>query len=100
MDKPVMMTKEYWTASQLSVARFSGGCKVWGHEYLVMPQTFDLLRTDFIPFYKKLGRDRFMQMLKDNPLIGDADLKRMMQETVKADKVKKTSDTPKQGELF
>lgn len=25
MDAPVMMTKEYWLASQLSVARFTGG---------------------------------------------------------------------------
>ena len=100
MDAPVMMTKEYWLASQLSVARFAGGCKAWGHEYLVMPQTADLLRTDFIPLYTKLGRERFMQMLKDNPVARDADLKRMMRDEIKAAKAAKTADAPKQGELF
>ena len=100
MDAPVMMTKEYWTASQLSVARFTGGCRAWNHEYLVMPQTGDLLRSDFIPFYTKLGRPRFMQILKVNPCIEETDLKKMMKEAIQADKAKKEADVPKQGELF
>ena len=95
-----MMTKEYWLASQLSVAKYAGGCKAWGHEYLVMPQTFDLLRTDFIPCYTKLGRTRFMQMLKDNPAVTDACLKRMMQEAVKADRQKQQDGKAKEGDLF
>ena len=94
------MTKEYWLASQLSVAKYAGGCKAWGHEYLVMPQTADLLRTDFIPLYKKLGRNRFLQMLKDNPVVNDSDLKRMMQEAYKADKHINVDKAPKQLELF
>ena len=95
-----MMTKEYWLASQLSVAKYAGGCKAFGHEYLVMQLTADLLRTDFIPMYKNLGRERFLQMLKDNPAINDADLKRMMQDEIKVSKAKKAADAPKQGELF
>ena len=100
MDAPIMMTKEYWMNSQLSVARFTLGCIVWGHEYLVDPPSGDMLRKDFISFYAKLGRDRFMQMLKDNPAVNDADLKRMMQDEIKALKQKKAADAPKQGELF
>ena len=95
-----MMTKEYWLASQLSVAKYAGGCKAFGHEYTVMPVTFDLLRTDFMPMYKKLGRERFLQMLKDSPAVTDACLKRMMQDEIKASKAKKATDAPKQGELF
>ena len=100
MDAPVMMTKEYWMASQLSVARFYGGCRAFGHHYTIIPQSKDLLRDDFIEFFTKLGRGRFIQMLKDHSVIPDAELKRMMQEAIQADKEKKVANAPKQGELF
>ena len=99
MDAPVMMTKEYWTASQLSVARFTGGCKAWGHEYLVLPQSGDLLRTDFIPLYMKLGRDKFMETLKFYPHADDKTLKQHMKNLIAERKGAKPG-TPKQGELF
>lgn len=99
MDAPVMMTKEYWTASQLSVARFTGGCKAWGHEYLVMQQTGDLLRTDFMPLYMKLGRNKFMETLKFYPHADDKTLKQHMKNLIEERKGEKP-DAPKQGELF
>ena len=99
MDAPVMMTKEYWLASQLSVARFAGGCKAWGHEYLVMPVTCDLLRTDFIPLYTKLGRDKFMETLKFYPHANEKELKQHMKNLI-AEKKGVKPDAPKQGELF
>ena len=97
----VMMTKEFWLGSQLSVAKYSGGCRVWGHEYLVMPQSYDLLRSDFIPQYRKLGRERFLQLLKDHPSESDTDLKRIMQEEIRQAKTKTASaNLPTEGDLF
>ena len=77
---PICMTKEYWMASQLSVAKYTGGCKAWNHEYLVMPQSLDLLRLDFIPVYKKVGRDKFLEVLKTNPQATDKELKVIFKE--------------------
>ena len=99
MDAPVMMTKEYWLASQLSVARFAGGCKAWGHEYLVMPVTADLLRTDFIPLYTKLGRDKFMETLKFYPHADEKELKQHMKNLIAEKNGAKPDDT-KQLDLF
>lgn len=97
----VMMAKEFWLASQLSVAKYSGGCQAWGHEYLVMPQTYDLLRSDFIPQYRKLGRERFLQLLKDHPSESATDLKRIMQEEIRQSKSKPASaNIPTEGDLF
>lgn len=77
---PVCMTKEYWMASQLSVAKYTGGCRVWNHEYLVMPQSLDLLRSDFVSVYKKVGRDKFLEVLKANPKATDKELKVVFKE--------------------
>jgi len=97
----VMMTKEFWLGSQLSVAKYSGGCRAWGHEYLVMPQSYDLLRSDFIPQYHKLGRERFFQLLKDHLSESDTDLKRIMQEEIRQAKTKTASaNLPTEGDLF
>lgn len=74
------MTEEFWRNSQFSIARFYGQIRICGQEYVILNkygQTIfetsipagdpaDLVRKDFVGFYKKLGRDRFIQILKDN----------------------------------
>ena len=97
----VMMTKEFWLASQLSVAKYSGGCRAWGHDYRVIPQTYDLLRTDFIPHYERLGRERFIELLKAHPSEPDTALKCIMQEEIRQSKSKPASaNIPTEGDLF
>lgn len=86
---PLVMTEGYWRNSQLSVARHYGRVSVFGHEYwivdkhgrdlfecthiankegrsmAIMPgEPADLCRRDFMKTYRKLGRDRVIELLK------------------------------------
>ena len=88
----ILMTEEFWTNSQFSIARYYGRIRVgkfeWvivnkdgkdifelsleaekaGREKAIEPgEPADLCRTDFVPIYRKLGRERFMEFLKNNP---------------------------------
>lgn len=88
---PLIMTQEYWMNSQLSVARHYGKVKVFGHEYwivdklgrdlyecthiankegrskAIMPgEPADLCVRSLVPAYRKLGRERIIQAIKDN----------------------------------
>ena len=53
--------------THLSVARFSGGFTSGGKEWLLMPQYYDMVRLDFVKYYRILGRDKFMEVLRSNP---------------------------------
>ena len=88
------MTEEFWANSHFSIARYTGRIKVEGHEYVIVDkrgwdlfacsmeakklsremsiepgEPADLCRVDFVPIYKKLGREAFFQLLKDHPEI-------------------------------
>lgn len=90
----IVMTEEFWANSQLSIARYYGRIKVDGHEYVIVDkrgwdifacsmeaeklgrekaiepgEPADLCRADFVPLYKKLGRDAFLKFIKDHPEI-------------------------------
>lgn len=92
--KAILLTKESWMNSQLSVAKYSGGVQVTGEGgkkrtllivnkegkdlYQVgIPsgESADLVDKEFIPLYKKLGRDLFISIVNANPLISRKDLK-------------------------
>lgn len=87
---PLVMAQEYWMNTHLSVARFSGCVRVFGHEYYVVDKNgrdlyectkianmegrtkaieagepADLCRKDFMKTYRKLGRDKVLELLKD-----------------------------------
>lgn len=47
-----------WRNSQLSIARFYGGCKIQGQHYTIDPETDDLVREDV---YRRELRDRHKQ---------------------------------------
>lgn len=51
--------------SQLSVARLYGGIKFNGEEYVIVPPKNDLLLKDWVPVYKKLGRERTIGLIKN-----------------------------------
>ena len=90
----IVMTEEFWANSQFSIARYCGRIIVDGHVYIIVDkrgrsifacsmeaerlgrkqaiepgEPADLCRTDFVPLYKKLGRDAFLKFIKDHPEI-------------------------------
>lgn len=93
--QPVMMVEEYWANSQLSVARYTGGCILSGKRYVIVNkegitleelsfpgsrhyvgddkmaiptgEPADLIQVDWLPIYRKMGRKEFIKMLQDIP---------------------------------
>lgn len=92
----IVMTEEFWANSQLSVVRYTGHIYVDGHKYVIVNrdgidvfelsvkmakntlatgqkkiiapgEPCDLCRADFVPIYRKLGRERFFEFLEQNP---------------------------------
>lgn len=91
---PIVMTEEFWANSQLSIARYFGQIKFNGFDYVIVDkrgrdifacsaiaakagrekaiepgEPADLCRIDFVPLYRKLGRDAFLQFIKAHPEI-------------------------------
>ncbi len=62
---PILMEEGYWMNSQLSVARFYGGIKFNGEVYVIVPPKNDLLLKDWVPVYKKLGRERTIGLIEN-----------------------------------
>lgn len=62
---PILIKEGYWMNSQLSVARFYGGIKFNGEEYVIVPPKNDLLLKKWVPVYKKLGRERTIGLIKN-----------------------------------
>lgn len=88
----IVMTEEYWANSMLSIARYYGKIAVDGHEYVIVDkrghdifecsreaekagrekaiepgEPCDLCRVDFVPIYRKLGREQFLKFIQENP---------------------------------
>ena len=112
---PICMAEEYWMNTHLTVARVYGGISYNGQFYKVVNkqgisilelsdpgskyyvgdgdrkaiepgEPADLCRADFIPFYKKLGREAFIQVLEEHPRTPDTDLKKIYKELTKKSK--------------
>lgn len=89
MSFPLIMTEEYWVNSQLSVAKYYGGISIYGKQYLIVNkegkdlfelsieadkagrekaiepgEPADLCLESLIPSYKKLGRDKIIELVK------------------------------------
>ena len=89
---PLAMSESFWANSQLSIARFTGGIDLGRFQYVICNkegkdifecsmdaqkagrekaiepgEPADLVRTDVLPFYRKLGREKFLQFCKENP---------------------------------
>ena len=104
---PILMTEEYWANSPLSIVRYYGRIQVFGHEYLIVDkkgrdlfecsalaekegrekaidpgEPCDLVRKDFMPIYRKLGRDRFIAILDDCGNIPPSDVMMRMNEEI------------------
>jgi hypothetical protein len=67
---PILLTYEDWANSQLSTARHIGGIRINGHDYSLVSEhsnryTPDLLRDDWIPVYRKLGRGKTIGLINN-----------------------------------
>lgn len=105
------MAEEYWANSQLSVARYYGRIKFNGNEYYIVDklgrdlwectaianktgqdkaipagEPADLVRKDFVPYYRNLGRDKFLEVLRANPTSADEKLKAIYKEMTRKPK--------------
>lgn len=97
--KVVLLTKESWMNSQLSVAKYSGGVQVVdeggkkrtffivnkvGKDLtqagILEGEPADLVDKEFIPLYKKLGRTLFIGIVQANPLASRKELKDILTE--------------------
>lgn len=90
--KAIVMAEEYWGNSMFSIARYYGEITVGGFDYVVVDkrghdifecsieaekagrekaiepgEPCDLCRVDFVPIYRKLGREQFLKFLQENP---------------------------------
>ena len=117
---PICMAEEYWANTQLSIARHYGRIRFNNHEYYIVDklgrdlwecsvaadragsdkaipagEPADLVRKDFIPYYRKLGRDKFLEVLKEHPTHSDKLLLAIYKEMTSKKKVK-----TKQPKLF
>ena len=106
--KPICMTEDYWANTQLSIVRHYGRIKFNGHEYVIVNkdgidifalsvkaekegrakaiepgEPCDLVRKDFIPFYYKLKREKFLEVLKEHHMAGDKELMKIYKELTK-----------------
>ena len=102
---PICMSEEFWANSQFSVARYYGRLKIGWHEYIIVNkegkdifecsveadkagrekaiepgEPADLCRTDFVKTYRRLGRERFLAVLKEHPQATDKELKKIFKE--------------------
>jgi hypothetical protein len=91
MAQPILMTEEYWANSQFSVVRYTGSMK-WngvvyvicnkegkdifqcsleaekeGREKAIEPgEPCDLIDERYLPVYRKLGREKFIELIKEH----------------------------------
>ena len=100
--KVIILTKESWMNTQLSVAKYSGGVQIVDEGgkkrtfFVVNKEGKDLTQADvsedepadlvdkaFIPLYKKLGRTLFLGIVQANPLASRKELKDILTESSK-----------------
>ena len=101
------MAEEFWRNSQLSVARFYGSVRMNGKVWVIVNsrgmdlfectaeaeklgrdkaipagESADLVRQDFVKYYRKLGRNTFVEILKENGYASDKELLAIFKEIV------------------
>lgn len=107
-DMPICMAEQYWAYSQFSIARYYGRITIGRNMYMVVNkdgidvfalsamaaksgkekaiepgEPCDLVRVDFIKYYRELKRDRFIAILKEHPHASSEELKTIMEEKIK-----------------
>lgn len=93
MNLPIAMAEEYWANSQLSVVRYTGRIQFNNNIYVIVDkrghtifecsieaekagkekaidpgEPADLVMEQYVPVYRKLGREKFINWLQDKSL--------------------------------
>lgn len=82
---PLLMQQEYWTNTHLSIARFTGGVRIDGKEYIVVDkfgrslyetsiptgETADLIYVGLQKSYKQLGRETIIEALNKGKTLSE-----------------------------
>lgn len=96
----ILMTENQWANSQFSIARYYGGIRINGKSYMICNkhgitlvelsnptskhyvgagnmaispgEPADLVLAEWIPIYKKLGRDRFIEIIETGVSLEEA----------------------------
>lgn len=88
----ILMTENYWASTQLSVVKYYGQIKINGVHYIIVNkegkdvfecsqeairegrsmsippgEPCDLIDARFQQYYRKMGREKFMEWLKERP---------------------------------
>lgn len=104
--KPICISQEVWANSQFSIVRYYGSINIDGKDYIIVNkegkdifqlsaeaykagrkkaieegEPCDLCRKDFIPLYRKLKREKFLNILKEHPNSTDKEIKQIMRQT-------------------
>ena len=69
---PILIKESYWMNSQLSIARFYGGMKFNGEDYIIVPPKNDMIQSKWAEVYRKLGREKFIDIIKKNVSLTEA----------------------------
>ena len=89
---PLAMSESFWANSHLSIARYTGRIHLGKYDYVICNkdgkdifecsrdaekagrekaiepgEPADLCRVEFVPIYRKLGREQFLRFLEQNP---------------------------------
>ena len=112
--KTIVIAKEAWLCSQLSIVKYYGGIDISDEEngtrhFLVVDgkgqpyqgrlsprEPADLVDKEFLPFYRKLGRDKFISIVSREPLASRKGLKQILSAAVQE---KKAEEALKEEEL-
>ena len=93
MNSPIAMPEEYWADSHFSIARYYGRIQFNNNLYIIVDkrghtifecsveadklgkekaidpgEPADLVMAQYIPIYRKLGREKFLDWLRDESL--------------------------------
>lgn len=104
--KTIVMEESVWRNSSLSLAARFGGIKIDGTEYVLLDERgrdlwecteeadrlgreyaiepgmpCDLVRKDFARLYRKLGRRKFLAIMRANDDVDDTEMKEIMKHT-------------------
>lgn len=97
-DYPILMVEEYWRNSMLSIARIYGQINFNGHLYVIVNkhgetlfeisermdkegkdgmailpgEPADLVLSEWIPVYRRLGRDRVIELINNHVPLKEA----------------------------
>lgn len=104
-NRPICMAEEYWANSHFSVTRYCGRIEAFDTTYIIVNkegkdvfqcsheaeiagrknaidpgEQADLCHEDFVKYFRKLGRDTFLQVLDDNSHTSEKELHKIFRQ--------------------